>query len=67
LYFLQELQERKVISAGKDEVQFKFADISLFFSAAELSDLIDILGRVQLELEREHLEVLFSGPALKPL
>lgn len=67
LCFLQELQERKVISEGKEEVQFKFADISLFFSAVELSDLIEILGRVQLELQREQLELLFSVSSMKQI
>lgn len=67
LLFLQELQERKVITEGQQEVQFKFAEISLFFSAVELSDLIDVLGRVQLDIQRDQLEALFSRSPAKSL
>ena len=67
LNFLKELQERKVINEAKQTVQFKFADISFVFSSAELADLIDILGRVYLEVQREKLESLFSSSSAEQI
>lgn len=60
LCFLKELQERKITHEAKASVQFKFADISFVFSAAELADLINILERIQLEVQRENLERVFT-------
>lgn len=66
LHFLKELQERKVVNEAKENVQFKLTEISFVFSAVELADLIDILERVQLEIQRKHLESLFSTSSVKP-
>ena len=60
-----ELQERKITQAQEEQVQFKFSDITLIFSAKELENLIGLLQQVQLEILREQLERSFSHPAPK--
>ena len=65
LDFLVELQERKITQAQEEQVQFKFSDITLIFSAKELENLIGLLQQVQLEILREQLERSFSHPTPK--
>lgn len=65
MVFLEDIQQRKIYDEKKTEVQFKFADISLIFNERELEDLIDLMGRIQVEIMRETLENSFSQPAVK--